>query len=150
MGSGPYLERMNPFDPVYGFNINRISDALTSNRAVASVAIVNTFVLSLGPLNLTANSPFTWAVIIPPLQTDTLIKSYVHFTTPSGSGITLAIDGVDRTVAVGGPWGSGNITNVDITNFITSTGWHNLTFQSTAGTPFQAYFQEQSLFNNDI
>lgn len=149
MGSGPYLERMQPFDVASGYNINRIVDALTANRSSATVAIMEPIILSV-LTTLTGGSPFTWSVIIPPVQTDTILKTYIHFTSPSGSGITLAIDGTDRTVALGGPWGSGNITGIDASSFITTTGWHTLAFQSSAGTPFQAYFQIQSLFNSAI
>ena len=149
MGAGPYLERLDIFEPVFGYNLNRIIDGLTANRSQGAVAIVQSFMES-AVLTLTANVSSTFSVIIPPTQTDTIIKTYINFTTPSGAGITLAIDGTDRTVALGGPWGSGNITGIDATSFITTTGWHNLTFQSTAGTSITIHFQLQSLFNDSL
>ena len=46
----------------------------------------------------------------------------------------IFIDGVDRTVALGGPWGAGSaidIPDLDITQWLQAVGWHEIQFSSS-------------------
>ena len=147
--AGPYLERSDTFDPIFGYHQNRIVDALTNNRPNASVAMIEAITESMTH-DLIASTSFRWPVFVPTLQTDTIIKAYLHFYTNVTGISTLAVDGTDRTTALGGPWAVGAISNVNLTPYITTTGWHNLDFTSTGTPVLFAYFQLQSLFNNSV
>jgi hypothetical protein len=49
-------------------------------------------------------------------------------------GVHVFIDAVDRTTALSGPWGSGSaldVSDLDISAWITTTGWHEVLLTST-------------------
>jgi hypothetical protein len=56
------------------------------------------------------------------------------YETGMAQGVHLFIDGVDQTTPLSGPWGVGSaidISELDITSFVTSTGWHEVQLSST-------------------
>lgn len=148
MGAGPYLERMPIFDEVLGYNINRIADALSGNRSQGAVASVDAFVYNEN-VALTANVQFIQNFYVPTIQVDTLIKAYFHWTIGTPSSLSIAIDGTDRTAALGGPFTTAQVANIDLTTFL-STGWHTLGLTSTATVNIQWFLQLQTLFNHLI
>lgn len=49
-------------------------------------------------------------------------------------GIHVLVDGVDRTTALGGPWGVGSaldVSDLDLSQWITTVGWHEILLTST-------------------
>jgi hypothetical protein len=49
-------------------------------------------------------------------------------------GVHVFVDGTDRTTALGGPWGVGaalDVPDLDISAYITTTGWHEIQLSST-------------------
>lgn len=58
-------------------------------------------------------------------------------------------DGVDRTTALSGPWGSGSsidVSDLDISAYITSTGWHEVALTSTTLGVIIAQVTTKALF----
>lgn len=56
------------------------------------------------------------------------------YDTGCAQGCHVFIDGVDRTTALGGPWGGGSsidVSDLDISAYITTTGWHEVAITST-------------------
>jgi len=56
------------------------------------------------------------------------------YDTGMAQGVHVYIDGTDRTTALGGPWGSGSsidVSELDISAYITATGWHEFALTST-------------------
>jgi hypothetical protein len=56
------------------------------------------------------------------------------YDTGCAQGVHVFIDGTDRTTALGGPWGVGStldISDLDISAWITATGWHEVAISST-------------------
>lgn len=56
------------------------------------------------------------------------------YDTGMAQGVHVFIDGVDRTTALNGPWGSGSsidVSDLDISAYITSTGWHEIQLSSS-------------------
>ena len=67
----------------------------------------------------------THAITAPDGPYDTAMPQAVH----------VFIDGVDRTTALSGPWGVGStldIPDLDISTWITATGWHEVALSSTS------------------
>jgi hypothetical protein len=57
------------------------------------------------------------------------------YDTGMAQGVHVFIDGTDRTTALSGPWGSGSsidISDLDISAYITATGWHEVALSSTS------------------
>lgn len=68
-------------------------------------------------------------------------------------GVHVFIDGVDRTTALGGPFGSGTALDVsllEIGQWITSTGWHELQLSSTSIGGVTAQVQFSGLINQSL
>jgi len=56
------------------------------------------------------------------------------YDTGCAQGAHVFIDGTDRTTALTGPWGSGSaldVSDLDISAYITTTGWHEIGLSST-------------------
>jgi hypothetical protein len=56
------------------------------------------------------------------------------YDTGMAQGVHVFVDGTDRTTALGGPWGVGSAVDVpdlDISAWITATGWHEIQLSST-------------------
>lgn len=65
----------------------------------------------------------------------TFIPPTALYETGMAMGSHVFIDGIDRTTSLAGPWGTGtalDVGPVDITNFISNTGWHEINISSTA------------------
>jgi len=79
MGSGPYLERLLPYDLVYGYQYNRIVDALTNNRQLNSVATLDCYDVCFGyqPVDATFKARCRWNLHT---NVDTVINLTLHFT----------------------------------------------------------------------
>ena len=51
------------------------------------------------------------------------------YDTGMAQGVHVYVDGTDRTSALSGPWGSGSaidVSDLDISAWITTTGWHEI------------------------
>jgi hypothetical protein len=73
----------------------------------------------------THNMPHTHSITAPNGLYDTGMAQGAH----------VLIDGVDRTTALGGPWGVGvalDVSDLNISQWITTTGWHEVALTSTA------------------
>lgn len=256
--AGPYLERLLPYDLVYGYQYNRIVDALTNNRTINSVAMLDAYDVCFGyqPVDATFKARCRFHVHT---NIDTIIQVALHFTlqpfhvgnqttsqtttaaantsggtshshvleagigtvaanagfdvsgnfitatTPEGvsvgieyigglttsgqppgphslgahthtipsltvnsanlnpptaiyeagmaQGVHVFIDGTDRTVALGGPWGVGvalDVTDLNLLPYITSTGWHEIQLSSTNIGGITTQVQFSGLLNGSI
>lgn len=83
MGVGPYLERMLAYEPVYGFNYNRIVDALTNKRTTGDlgqpgVNMLESYDVCFGyqPVDSTHNARCRFHVHT---NVDTLASLMLHF-----------------------------------------------------------------------
>lgn len=68
-------------------------------------------------------------------------------------GVHAFIDGVDETTPLGGPWGTGSaldITDLNLTPFITTTGWHEIQLSSTSIGGITTQVQFSGLLNGSI
>lgn len=146
---GRYIERLDFTDPVYGYDYNRIVDALTNNRPASTVAMMESYIVPGGLQSLVASTGYLWRWVVPPTQIDTIIKVYLHFAFDAGS-LSIQIDGTDRTSALGGPFAAGNYTGKDISSYVTTTGWHTITWTDTANAALFPYLQFQTLFNGSV
>lgn len=234
----PGLERLQPLEAVYGYDLNRIIDALNNQRSSSSVSLAGIFVVGFGyqsvdssfkarcrflvPTNVTTLSKVTVSFTLQPYHggtqgvtstithshqvaqpagagalltnlgqdtTGNLVSSGASITpfsvgkeytsgamtsgAPTGTvtanghshtiatdtaltetgmaqGIHIFVDGTDRTVALGGPWGGGtalDVTALDTSTYISTTGWHEFQFSSTALGGITVQVQIQGTIN---
>lgn len=58
-------------------------------------------------------------------------------------GVTVAIDGTDRTTALGGPWGTSgadwNVVDLDVAPYLSTTGWHEIVVAASGGGRLKAH-----------
>jgi len=67
-------------------------------------------------------------------HTHTLNAPSGLYDTGMAQGVHVYVDGTDRTTALGGPWGSGSaidVSDLDISAYINTTGWHEILLSST-------------------
>jgi hypothetical protein len=123
--SGPHKHGVPISDAAGGVTVN-YDNASGTLKAVIGIGggTVNPFTLDDSPSHAHTIA-HTHAITAPDGLYDTGCAQGVH----------VFIDGTDRTSALGGPWGSGSsidVSDLDITAYITTTGWHEVALSSTS------------------
>lgn len=77
--AGPYIERLPTYDLVYGYEYNRVVDALTNNRPSNTVAMLDTQAICFGYQPVDSVYKARCRFWIPP-NVDTIVKIYLSFT----------------------------------------------------------------------
>lgn len=150
MAAGPYLERMLPYDLTYGYQYNRIIDAMTNSRLQNTVAMTDAQAVCFGYQPVDSVFKARCRFWIPP-NVDTIIRIYLSFTlqpfhvgnqttsattTTTGGGVTSA-GGSAHNHSVSGQSTGGTTSNN--TSFSTHQHTENLdpTYTQNATTSVQ-------------